>query len=36
MKDGVYVVNLDDKKNTTVYLDSFGIGYIPQEVLDKI
>ena len=48
MKDGAYVINLDDKnskgthsvslfinRNTAVYLDSFGIEYIPQEVLNK-
>ena len=49
IKDGVYVIDLDDKnskgthwlplfidRNTTVYFDSFGIEYIPQEVLNKI
>ena len=49
IKDGVYVINLDDKnskgthwislfieKNLTVYFDSFGIEYIPQELLNKI
>ena len=49
IKDGVYVINLDDKnsngtywvslfvdKNLAVYFDSFGIEYIPQEVLNKI
>ena len=43
IKDGAYVINLDDKKrkgkvslfierNTAVYFDSFGIEKIPQEV----
>ena len=49
IKDGVYVINLDDKNsngtywvslfvdnNLAVYFDSFGIEYIPQEVLNKI
>ena len=49
MKDGAYVINLDDKnskwthwfsllidENTAAYFDSFGIEYIPQEVLNKI
>ena len=49
IKDGPYVINLDDKnskathwvslfinRNTVVYFDSFGIEYIPQEVLNKI
>ena len=49
IKDGAYVINLDDKKskgihwillfidgNTNVYFDSFGIEYIPLEVLKKI
>ena len=49
IKDGVYVINLDDKnskethwvslfidRNTAIYFDSFGIEYIPQEVLNKI
>ena len=49
IKDGAYVINLDDKqikgtlwvsliidKSTDVYLDSFGMEYIPQEVLNKI
>ena len=49
IKDGAYIINLDDKKskgthwvllfierNTAVYFDSFGIEYIPQEVLNKI
>ena len=49
IKDGAYVVNLDDKnskgthwgslfinKNIAIYFDSFGIEYIPQEVLNKI
>ena len=49
IKEGVYVVNLNDKqskethwvslfidKNTVLYFDSFGIEYIPQEVLRKI
>ena len=46
IKDGAYVINLDDKyskgrrwvslfidRNLAVYFDSFGIEYIPQEVL---
>ena len=49
IKDGAYVINLDDKnskgthwgslfidRNATVYFDSFGIEYIPQEVWNKI
>ena len=49
IKDGAYVINLDDTnskgthrvslfidKNEAVYFDSFGIQYIPQEVLNKI
>ena len=49
IKDGAYVINLDDKnskethwvslfidRNTAIYFDSFGIEYIPQEVLNKI
>ena len=49
IKDGMYVINLDDKKdkgthrislfidkNLALYFDSFGIEYIPQEVLNKI
>ena len=49
IKDGAYVINLDDKnskgkhwvslfidKNIVIYFDSFGIEYIPQEVLNKI
>ena len=49
IKDGAYVINLDDKnikvthwvslfidRNIAVYLDSFGIEYIPLEVLNKI
>ena len=49
IKDGVYAINLNDKKhkrshwvslfidkNTAVQFDSFGIEYIPQEVLSKI
>ena len=49
IKDGAYVLNLEDKeskgeycvslfieKNTSAYFDSFGIEYIPQEVLNKI
>ena len=49
IKDGGYVINLDDKnsnaahwvslfidRNTTVYFDSFGIEYIPQEVFNII
>ena len=49
IKDGAYIINLDDKnikvthwvslfidRNIAVYLDSFGIEYIPLEVLNKI
>ena len=49
IKDGVYVINIDDEKskgthwvsliidwNTAVCFDSFGIEYIPEEVLNKI
>ena len=49
IKDGGYVINLDDKnsnaahwvslfidRNTTVYFDSFGNEYIPQEVFNII
>ena len=49
IKDGAYVIHLDDKnskgtywvsvfidRNKTVYFHSFGIGYFPQEILDKI
>ena len=49
IKDGAYVINLDDQnskgthwvslfinKNLAIYFDSFGIEYIPQEVLRKI
>ena len=49
IKDGPYVINLDDKKikrthwvslftnrNITIYFDSFGIKFIPQEELSKI
>ena len=49
VKDGVHVINLDDKnskrtqwvslfiyKNVAIYFDSFGIEYIPQEVLNKV
>ena len=49
IKDGAYVINLDDKhskgtnwlslfidRNTAVYFDTFGIEYIPQEVLSKV
>ena len=49
IKDGAYVINLDDKHskgkrcdslfidaNTAVNFDSFGIEYIPQDVLSKI
>ena len=49
MKNGAYVINLNDKKSkgtdwvslfidkyTAIYFDSFGIEYIPQEVLNKI
>ena len=48
IKDGAYVINLNDKKskgkhwvslfinrNTAVYLDSFAVEYIPQEILTK-
>ena len=48
IKDGVYVINLEDTqskethwvslfidKSIAAYFDSFGIEYIPQEVLDK-
>ena len=48
IKDGAYVINLDDKKskgthwvslfidrNVAIYFNSFGIEYIPQEVLNK-
>ena len=48
IKDGAYVISLDDKnskgtywvslfinKNVAIYFDSFGIDYIPQEVLKK-
>ena len=48
IKNGVYVINLDDKKskgtywvslfidgNRAAYFDSFGIEYIPQDVLSK-
>ena len=33
---GEYCVSLRYEKNTSVYFDSFGIEYIPQEVLNKI
>ena len=49
IKDGVYIINLDDKKSNIthwvslftdrsapVYLDSFGIEYIPQEISNNI
>ena len=49
IKDGAYVINLNDKKSkgahwisllidkdTAAYFDSFGIGYITKEVLNKI
>ena len=48
IKNGRYVINLDDKnsnaahwvslfdRNTAVYFDSFGIEYIPQEVFNII
>ena len=47
IKDGVYVINLDDKNSkgthsvslfidTAVRFDYFGIEFIPQEVLSKI
>ena len=48
IKDGVYVINLDDKiskethlvslfidRDIAVYFNSFGIEYIPQEVLKQ-
>ena len=33
---GTYYVSLFIHKNVAIYFDSFGIGYIPQEVLNKI
>ena len=46
IKDGPYVINLDDKKSQETHwvslfmdrntADSFGIEYIPQEVINKI
>ena len=48
IKDGAYIINLDDKKSkgthwvtlfierNTVYFDSFGMEYIPQELSNKI
>ena len=49
IKDGAYVINLDDRnskgthwvslfidKNIAIYFDSFGIEYIPQEVLNQL
>ena len=49
IKDGAYLINLDDKnskgthwvslfidRSTGVHFDSFGIEYVPQEVLNKI
>ena len=44
VRDGAYVINLDDKKNkdvyccknTDAYFDSFRIEYISKEVLNKI
>ena len=50
MKDGAYVINLDEdanvggthwialfcKKNETVYFDTFGVEYIPEEIKDFI
>ena len=49
IKDGAYVINLDDRnskgthwvslfidKNLAIYFDSFGIEYIPQEVLNQL
>ena len=47
INDGAYVINLDDKKGTprvllsidrniAIYFDSFGIEYIPLEVLSQI
>ena len=49
MKDGAYVINLEDKnrkrthqvalftdRKLALYFDSFGNGYIPQDVLNKI
>ena len=48
IKDGIYVINLDDKiskethlvslfidRDIAVYFNSFGIEYIPQEVLKQ-
>ena len=35
-KKGTYWVSLFIDRNTAVYFDSFGIEYIPQEVLNKI
>ena len=34
--NGTHWVSLFIARNTTVYFDSFGIEYIPQEVLSKI
>ena len=49
IKDGAYVINLDDRnskgthwvslfidKNIAIYFDSFGIEYIPREVLNQL
>ena len=42
MKDGTYVINLDDKHIgfhyllTAGFVDSFKVDYIPQDVLKKI
>ena len=49
IKDGTYVINLDDKyikgthwisllidRNFAIYFESFGLEYIPQEVLNKV
>ena len=49
IKDGAYLINLDDKnskgthwvslfidRSTAVHFDSFGIEFVPQEVLNKI
>ena len=34
--NGTYGVSLFVDRNTAIYFDSFGIEYIPQEVLNKI
>ena len=49
MKNGAYVINIDDKnskethwasffidRKTAIFIDFFGIEYIPQEVLDGV